>query len=197
MVLIDASTRWSHMCLLSTRNHAFTKIMAQVIKLKANFSKHQMQSIRLYNVADFSSRAFNDYCMAQEIEVQHSVPFVHTQNDLIEYLIKRIKLIAQSLLHNCNLPITCWSHAVLHAADLTQLQPTAYHTTSLYTLYVVMLQVFLICRNLDAQYMHQFHSLNVLYVPSQENGNLCGISLPVHYKIFGAPNWGFVYNSIH
>jgi hypothetical protein len=34
MVLIDASTRWSYVCLLSTRNHAFTKIMAQVIRLK-------------------------------------------------------------------------------------------------------------------------------------------------------------------
>jgi hypothetical protein len=27
MVLIDASTRWSHACLLSTRNHAFAKFM--------------------------------------------------------------------------------------------------------------------------------------------------------------------------
>jgi hypothetical protein len=27
MILIDASTRWSHVCLLSTRNHNFTKFM--------------------------------------------------------------------------------------------------------------------------------------------------------------------------
>jgi hypothetical protein len=25
---------------------------------------------------------------------------------------------------------SCWGHAVLHAADLIQLRPTAYHTTS-------------------------------------------------------------------
>jgi hypothetical protein len=37
MVLIDASTRWSHVCLLSTRNHAFAKIMTQVIRLKAHY----------------------------------------------------------------------------------------------------------------------------------------------------------------
>jgi hypothetical protein len=30
------------------------------------------------NVAEFSSRAINNYCMAQEIEVQHSIPYVHT-----------------------------------------------------------------------------------------------------------------------
>jgi hypothetical protein len=37
IVLIDASTKLSHVCLLSTRNHAFAKIMVQVIKLKASF----------------------------------------------------------------------------------------------------------------------------------------------------------------
>ena len=45
MVLIDASTRWSHVSLLSTRNHAFIKIIAQLIKLKAHYPKHQIQSI--------------------------------------------------------------------------------------------------------------------------------------------------------
>jgi hypothetical protein len=70
------------------------------------------------NIAEFSSRAFNDYCMVQGIEVQYSVPRVHTQNGLAESLIKRIKLIARPLLQDCNLPTTCWGHAVLHAADL-------------------------------------------------------------------------------
>jgi hypothetical protein len=45
MVLIDASTRWSHVCLLSTRNHAFTKFMTHVIRLKANFPDHRLQFI--------------------------------------------------------------------------------------------------------------------------------------------------------
>ena len=89
MVLIDASTRWSHVCLLSTRNHAFAKLIAQIIKLKASFPEHRIQSIRMDNAAEFSSRAFNDYCMAQGIQVQHSVPYVHTQNGLVESLIKR------------------------------------------------------------------------------------------------------------
>ena len=31
MVLIYASTRWSHVCLLSTRNIAFTRLLAQII----------------------------------------------------------------------------------------------------------------------------------------------------------------------
>jgi hypothetical protein len=67
--------------------------------------------------------------------VQHSVLYVHTQNGLAESLIKRIKLIARPLQHNCNLPISCWDHAILHAADIIQLQLAAYHSTSL--LYLV------------------------------------------------------------
>ena len=31
---------------------------------------------------------------------------------------------------NCKLPISYWGHAVLHAADLIQLRPIAYHTNS-------------------------------------------------------------------
>jgi hypothetical protein len=41
--------------------------------------------------------------MAQGIQIQHSVPYVHTQNGLAKSLIKRIKLIARPLLHNNNL----------------------------------------------------------------------------------------------
>jgi IS30 family transposase len=79
MVLIDASTRWSHVCLLSTRNHTFIKIMSQIIKLKANFPEHQIQTIRMDNAAEFTFQAFNNYCMALDIQIQHSVPYVHNQ----------------------------------------------------------------------------------------------------------------------
>jgi hypothetical protein len=129
MVLIDAYTRWSHVCLLSTHNHTFAQFW-HIIRLKTNFPKHQLQYVILDNTIEFSSKAFSDYCMAQGIKVQHSMPYVHTQNGLAESLIKRIKLITRPLLHNCNLPITYCGHAVLHAADLIQLRPTAYHSTS-------------------------------------------------------------------
>jgi hypothetical protein len=104
--------------------------MTQVIRLKANFPEHRLQSVRLDNATKFSSRTINDYCMAQGIEVQHSVLYVHTQNSLVESLIKRIKLIARPLLHKCNLLITYFGHVGLHNADLIQLRPTAYHSTS-------------------------------------------------------------------
>jgi transposase InsO family protein len=116
--------------LLLTQNHAFAKIITQVIKLKVQHSEHQIQSIRMDNAAEFFSHAFNDNCMALGIQVQHSVPYVHTQNGLAESLIKRIKLIARPLLQDFNLQISCWGHAVLQAVNLIQLHPTAYHATS-------------------------------------------------------------------
>jgi hypothetical protein len=130
MVLIDASTRWSHVCLLSTRNHAFAKFMTQVIRLKVNCPKYRIKSICMNNTVEFLSRASNAYCMAQEIEVQHYAPFVHTQNSLAESLIKRTKLITRPLLQGCNLPTSYWGHAILHAAGLVPLCLTTYHTAS-------------------------------------------------------------------
>jgi transposase InsO family protein len=130
MVLIGASTRWSHVCLLSTCNHAFAKFITQTIRLKMNYPEYRIKSIRMDNAAKFSSRAFNNYCMAQGIEIHHSVPYVHTQNGLAESLIKKIKLVARPLLQGYNLPTSCWGHAVLHVVDLVQLRPTEYHTTS-------------------------------------------------------------------
>jgi hypothetical protein len=60
--------------------------------------------------------------MAQRIQVQHSVSYVHTQNSLAESLIKRIKLIVRHLLHNCNFSISHRGHAVLHVVDLIHLR---------------------------------------------------------------------------
>jgi hypothetical protein len=59
--------------LLSTCNHAFAKFMTHVIRLKAFFCEHRLEYVRLNNAAEFSSRAFCHYCMAQVIEVQHSM----------------------------------------------------------------------------------------------------------------------------
>jgi hypothetical protein len=64
MILIDTSTRWSHVCLLSTRNHAFAKFMTQVIRLKVNYPEYRIKNICMDNAVEFLSRAFNDYCMA-------------------------------------------------------------------------------------------------------------------------------------
>jgi hypothetical protein len=41
--------------------------MTQVIRLKANYPKYRIKSIHMDNAVEFSSRAFNDYCMTQKI----------------------------------------------------------------------------------------------------------------------------------
>ena len=78
MVLVDASTRWSHVCLLSTRNLAYARLLAQIIKLRAHFPDHPIKTIRLDNAGEFSSAPFHDYCMPLGIEVQYPIAHTHT-----------------------------------------------------------------------------------------------------------------------
>ena len=82
MVLIYASTRWSHACLISTLNVAFVKLLTQIIQLMAQFPDHPIKTICLDNACEFSSQAFLDYCMSIRIDVQYSIAHVHTQNGL-------------------------------------------------------------------------------------------------------------------
>lgn len=80
MVLIDASTKWSHVCLLSTRNHTFARLLAQLIRIRAHFPDYPVKKICLDNVVEFSSQAFNEYCMSIGIYIEHPVAHVHTQS---------------------------------------------------------------------------------------------------------------------
>ena len=82
MVLIDASTRWSHVCLLSTRNMDFARLLAQIIRLRAQFLGYAIKTILLDNTGEFTSQAFNDYCLFRDITIEHPVAHVHTQNGL-------------------------------------------------------------------------------------------------------------------
>ena len=118
------------MCLLSTRNNAFAKFIAKLIKLRVQFSNYPIKSIRMDNVGEFTSKAFDDYCMALGIKVKHPVPYIHTHNGLAKSMIKPIKLIARSLLQHSDLPISCWRHVILHTVSLIQIWPTAYHDYS-------------------------------------------------------------------
>ncbi|CAA0805913.1 Unknown protein, partial [Striga hermonthica] len=131
MVLIDASSRWSHVSLLSTRNVVFAKLLAQLIKLRAQFPDYIIKRVRLNNAGEFTSQAFNDYYMAVRIDVEHLVAHVHTQNGLAESLIKRLQLIARPLIMRTKLHTSVWGHAILHTDDLIRIRPGAHHTYSL------------------------------------------------------------------
>ena len=85
MVLIDASTRWSHVCLLATRNIALSGILAQIIKLRAQFHDYPIKSIILDNVDKFTSKAFTDYCMSVGINIEHPVAHTHKWFSKVPY----------------------------------------------------------------------------------------------------------------
>ncbi|KAK9132238.1 hypothetical protein Scep_011766 [Stephania cephalantha] len=131
MILIDASTRWSHVCLFLTRNVAFVILLAQIIKLKTQFPDNLMKTIRLDNAGDFQSQAFRHYCMSIGITIEHYVPHVSTQNSMAESLIKHIQLITRPLIMGTKLPTSVYEHAVLHASSIIRYKFTVYHEHSL------------------------------------------------------------------
>ena len=130
MVLVDASTRWSHVCLLSTRNLAYARLLAQIIKLRAHFPNHPIKTIHLDNAGEFSSTVFHDYCMSLGIEVQYPVAHTHTHNGLAESFIKHLQWIARPLLLRTKLPLSAWGHAILHVGNLIRLRPIGVHDFS-------------------------------------------------------------------
>ena len=135
MVLIDASTRWSHVSLLSTRNVAFVKLLAQMTKLRAQFPDYPIKTIRLDNAGEFTSQTLNDYCMSIGINIEHPVTHVHTQNGLVDFLINRLQSIARPLLMKTKLPTSTWGHAIMHAASLLELDQHLTISTPLHNLY--------------------------------------------------------------
>ena len=68
--------------------------------------------------------------MSVRINIEHPVAYSHTQNGLAESLIKRLQLIAIPLLMKTKLPTSAWGHAIMHAANLVHIRPTAYHEYS-------------------------------------------------------------------
>ena len=134
MVLIDASTQWSHVCLLYNINVSVARLLAQIIRLIAQFPNHHIKTIRLDNASEFSSQTFIYYCISIGIDVQHLVAHVHSHNGLAKSFIKRLQLIAIPLLLKSKLPLSAWGHAIIHAANLIRLRPTANHDLSQFQL---------------------------------------------------------------
>ena len=58
MILIDASIRWSHFSLLSTRNVVFVRLLTQIIRLKAQISDYLTKTIHIDNAGEFISKSF-------------------------------------------------------------------------------------------------------------------------------------------
>ena len=86
--------------------------LGQIIRLRAQFHDYQIRKICLDNISEFTSQTFDDYCMIIGIDVEHLVAYTHTQNGLVELLVKRLQIIAQPLLMKSKLPISTWGHDI-------------------------------------------------------------------------------------
>lgn len=99
--------------------------------LRSQFLEYAIKTICFDNVGVFISQSFNNYCISIGIKIEHPVAHVHTQNGLVESLIKHLQLIARSMLMRTKLIGSAWGHVILHTAPLTCIRPTRYHKFSL------------------------------------------------------------------
>lgn len=130
MATIDASSKWSQVSLLSTCNLVFSRLLAHILSLKAQFPDYPIKKLRVDNAGEFTSKTFDDFCLSAGIEVKYPVAYVHFQNGIAESLIKRIQYIARPILMQTRLPPTAWGHAILHAAALLRYRPSAFNSSS-------------------------------------------------------------------
>ena len=72
IVLINISTMWSHISLISTLNVAFARLLAQIIKLRAQFPDYTIKTIRLDNLSGFISQT------SVGINVENPIAHTHT-----------------------------------------------------------------------------------------------------------------------
>ena len=118
MVLVDASTRYSHVALLESCNQVFNRVLQQILVLRDHFPNDPICSLRFDNAAEFQSQAFNSFCDSLNMNLQLTTPYMHHQNGAAESFIKRVQLIARPMLMHSNLPLAYWSYATLHASML-------------------------------------------------------------------------------
>ena len=143
---------------------AFARLLAQIIRLKAQFPDDAIKIIHLDIAGEFISQTFNDYCLSTGIIVEHPIAHVHAQNDLAELLIKRLQLIARPLLMRTKLPVSIWGHAIFHATTLVRIRPISYH--DFYPLQ------FIFCQDPNISHLRTFGC--AVYVP---------IAPPLHIKM--------------
>ena len=105
-VLVDASGKHAKVSLLSTRNLAFPRLLAMIIKIKALNPDVRIKTLRMDNATEFRSKTFEDFCTATGIHLTYSVPYEHSQNGLAEAYIKKLQMVARSLLLRAKLPAT-------------------------------------------------------------------------------------------
>lgn len=106
---------------------AFSRFLTHIIKLRAQLLDYPIKKVRLDSVGEFTSQAFNYYYVATEIDVEHPVAHVHTQNGLVESLIKFLQLIARTMIMRSKLPTFVLGHAILHAEALIRVRQSVYH----------------------------------------------------------------------
>lgn len=86
MVLIDTSIRWSYACLLLSRDLVFARLLAQMIKLRAQFPEYTIKKFVLIILVNLNLKHLIIIVYGSiQITIEHHVTYVHTQIGLVDH----------------------------------------------------------------------------------------------------------------
>lgn len=93
MVLVNASSRFSHVTLFLSQNLVFPCLLAQLIKLQVYFPDTPIKFLRMNNASEFCSQSFDLYRLSVGIKSEEPVSYEHEQNGQAEAHIKQIHIL--------------------------------------------------------------------------------------------------------
>lgn len=91
-VIVNALGSHSEVSVFTTRNLAFPKFLAILIRYRTHFPYYPIKYLQMDNAMESRSHTFEDYYVATRITLTYFVPYVHSLNGLVEAFIKKIQL---------------------------------------------------------------------------------------------------------
>ena len=122
---VDFASRKGAVSLIKSKNEAYKHILIHLFKWIEIHPDKRIRVIRLDNAGEFKSRAFKQFCDANGIEIQYSIPYEHQTNGIAESFVKKITTVARTVLAGSSLPRESWGLAVLHANAIVSSWPHA------------------------------------------------------------------------
>jgi transposase InsO family protein len=103
LLLVDDLSRYMLVAMIPSKNHATAAINGIQARAEGE-SGIKLKALRTNRGGDFTAMEFADYCAAEGVHRQHTVPYSPQQNDVIEHWNGTVVAATRSMLKAKGLP---------------------------------------------------------------------------------------------
>jgi transposase InsO family protein len=123
LLLVDDKSRYMWAVLLAVKSDTLAAIKKFQAKVEVETGR-RLRVLRTDNRGEFTSVAFEEYCIEHGIERQKTAPYTPQQNGVVEQRNQTVVTMARSLLKSRNMPAMFWGEAVATTVFLLNRAPT-------------------------------------------------------------------------